>query len=93
MASIIAQQVIDGASGPLESKLGDKGKVPSKGTRLAVGLNPVMPQNAAGIRIDPPVSVPMAATAMPSATLTPAPDEEPPGMRPVSLSHGARGVP
>ncbi len=45
------------------------------------------------MRQDPPVSVPSAASAMPSATDTAAPEELPPGMRPVSRSHGLRGVP
>ncbi len=48
------------------------------------------------MRIEPPVSDPSAATAMPSATDTAAPDDEPPGMRSTarsSGSHGLRGVP
>ena len=41
-----------------------------------------MPQNAAGMRQDPPVSVPSATTAMPSATDTAAPLLLPPGTLP-----------
>ena len=56
-----------------------------------------MPQNAAGMRHDPPVSVPSATAAMPSATETAAPLLLPPGTRPppspVPRSHGAFGVP
>ena len=52
-----------------------------------------MPQNAAGMRHEPPVSVPTAPTAMPSDTETAAPDELPPAMRPSSRRHGASGVP
>ena len=67
------------------------------GTRRAVGLYPTIPQNAAGIRHDPPVSVPNAASAIPSATETAAPDELPPGTCPPEPSaprpHGPRGVP
>ena len=62
-------------------------------TRRAVGLKPASPHNAAGMRTEPPVSEPIAATAMPSVTGTAAPDEEPPGMRPVARSQGLRGVP
>src|SRR5215475_14648349 len=91
-ASSAAQQATVGASGPTESSVKDNGSTPSVGTRLAVGLQPTMPQSAAGMRQEPPVSVPTAATAMPSVTDTAAPDEEPPGMRPVARSYGLRGV-
>ena len=40
-----------------------------------------MPQNAAGWRIDPPVSVPMAPSATRAATAAAEPPEEPPGTR------------
>ena len=49
---------------------------------------PVMPQNEAGWRIEPPVSVPVAAGASRAATATALPPEEPPGMR--ARSHGLR---
>jgi hypothetical protein len=49
---------------------------------------PVMPQNEAGWRIEPPVSVPVAAGARRAATAAALPPEEPPGMRVVS--HGLR---
>ncbi len=46
------------------------------------------------MRIDPPVSLPSAATASPNATETAAPDDDPPGMRatPSALA-GFTGVP
>ena len=44
-----------------------------------MGLNPVTPQNAAGMRIEPPVSVPSAPSASLAATAAPEPPEEPPG--------------
>src|SRR5690606_40717342 len=47
---------------------------------------PVMPQSAAGWRIEPPVSVPVAATASREATAADEPPDEPPGTR--SRSHG-----
>ena len=40
-----------------------------------------MPQAAAGMRIEPPVSVPMVASAMPAATLAAEPPLDPPGDR------------
>ena len=38
-----------------------------------------MPQKLAGCRIDPPVSLPVAATAKPPDTAAAEPPEEPPG--------------
>src|SRR3954470_19486869 len=40
-----------------------------------------MPQNAAGCRMEPPVSLPSDAELMPPATATALPLEEPPGVR------------
>src|SRR5215469_14871482 len=80
-ASVSAQQATLTPMGPIESKLVDSGVAPSRGTRYCVGFRPVSPQNAAGILTEPPVSVPIATAAMPSATEIGAPEEEPPGMR------------
>ncbi len=44
---------------------------------------PVMPQNEAGWRIEPPVSVPVTAGARRAATAAAEPPEEPPGTRSV----------
>ena len=63
------------------SRVVDSGTAPRVGTSRAVFLKPTMPFNAAGMRIDPPVSDPSPAKAAPVATLTPAPDDEPPGTR------------
>ena len=52
-----------------------------------------MPFQAAGMRTEPPVSVPMATGARPAATATPEPLDEPPGVRCTFRSHGFRGVP
>ena len=82
----MAQQATLRASGPTESSVVDKGIRPSLATRLAVGLNPTTPHSAAGMRHEPPVSVPRPAAAMPSAIATAAPEDEPPGMRPVARS-------
>src|SRR6185436_16346957 len=40
-----------------------------------------MPQNAAGCRMDPPVSEPSVATAVPAATAAAEPPLDPPGTR------------
>jgi hypothetical protein len=93
MASSCAQQATLGAIAPIESRLVDSGSAPCVGTRLAVGLKPTRPHSAAGMRSEPPVSEPRPASAMPSATDTAAPEDEPPGMRPVARSQGLSGVP
>ena len=61
--------------------------------RPIVVFSPVMPHHEAGMRTDPPVSVPIAQGAMRAATATPEPEEEPPGVRCVVASHGFHGVP
>jgi hypothetical protein len=50
-----------------------------------------MPHIAAGMRVEPPVSVPIAMSHIRSAAATAAPDDEPPGMR--ARSAGLPGVP
>src|SRR6187399_3343974 len=42
---------------------------------------PTTPQNAAGWRIEPPVSLPSEPSAMPAATATALPLDDPPGVR------------
>src|SRR5215467_10696438 len=76
---------------PTESSVYDSGNAPSVGTRDLVGLYPTTPQNAAGMRVEPPVSVPIAISHMPSAVATAPPDVEPPGTR--ARSNGLPGVP
>ena len=46
------------AMGPMVSKLGASGQTPSNGIRPQVVFRPVVPQQAAGIRMEPPVSLP-----------------------------------
>src|SRR5512145_1516077 len=76
-ASYAAQQPTELASGPTESSVNESGNAPSRGTRRAVGFQPVTPQSAAGPRIEPRVSEPSDITAMPSACATAAPDDDP----------------
>src|SRR5215813_9062735 len=80
-ASVNEQQATLTPIGPIESKLVESGVAPSRGTRYCVGLNPTSPHHAAGTRTEPPVSVPIATVAIPSATETGAQAEEPPGIR------------
>src|SRR5438067_36298 len=54
-------------STPPWSRLEAKATIPKRDTRPYVGLMPVMPQSAAGCRIEPPVSVPVAPAASASA--------------------------
>jgi hypothetical protein len=53
---------------------------------------PVMPQKLAGWRIEPPVSVPVAAGARRAATATALPPDEPPGTRAVSQGLRTAGL-
>ena len=71
----------DRAKGPAQSRLLDAGVRPSRLTRPKLGLKPTTPQQAAGTRIDPPVSVPIAISARPAATAAAEPLDEPPGTR------------
>src|SRR3954452_10270706 len=58
------------------------------GTRPYVGLSATVPVKAAGIRTDPPPSVPTDQAPMPSATAAADPPLEPPGV--VARSQGLR---
>ena len=57
-------------------------------TRPRCGLRPTRPQHAAGIRSDPPPSLPCASGTIAAATAAADPPDEPPGVRPGS--HGLR---
>ena len=70
------------------SKLGASGKQPSVGTRPYDGLKPTTPQHAAGIRIEPPESVPSAASARPAASAAAEPPLEPPAILPGAMGFG-----
>src|SRR5262249_58270616 len=60
-------------------------------TRPRDGLIPNRPQQEAGIRIEPPPSLPWASGASPAATAAAAPPLQPPGVR--DASHGLRQSP
>ena len=60
-------------------------------TRPYVGRKPVIPQNAAGVRIEPDVSEPSAKGTSPAATALPDPLDDPPDQR--ERSHGFRPAP
>src|SRR3954469_19430754 len=60
-------------------------------TEPRVGFRPTRPVHEAGMRIDPPPSSACAIGAIPAATATPAPLDDPPGVR--SGFHGLRDVP
>jgi hypothetical protein len=72
------------AIGPTVSKLGASAKTPSAETRPHVGLKPTTPQQAAGRRIEPALSVPSATSHRPAARAAPFPPLDPPGIRPAS---------
>ncbi len=79
------------ASGPkweIESKT--VGRI-SMGMRPSAGFSPTMPQKDAGIRTDPPMSVPSARLTHPVATATAEPPDEPPEVR--VRSRGLRVMP
>src|SRR5437762_8695721 len=59
--------------------------------RPKVGFSPKMPAHEAGIRMEPPPSVPIASGPSPAATAALAPPLEPPGVR--SRFHGLRVMP
>ena len=66
----------------LSNTLGSK----SMGMRPRLGFRPTMPHQAAGMRTEPPMSVPSASGTQPLATAAPDPPDEPPGVR--VRSHG-----
>ena len=57
-------------------------------TRPREAFRPTRPQHAAGIRSEPPPSLPCAIGTIPAATAAAEPPDEPPGVR--SRSHGLR---
>ena len=62
------------------------------GTRPNGGLKPTTPQNDAGMRIEPPMSDPVASMVAPAASAAPEPPDEPPGVI-VGVPRVARDAP
>src|ERR1700687_4074111 len=56
--------------------------ISSHGTRSGDGRRPTTPQHEDGMRIEPPMSVPIAIVAMPAATAAALPPLDPPGVTP-----------
>src|SRR6185503_12574225 len=79
--STIAASSTVRASGPHASNENVLGSTPRRLTRPYVGFTPTIPHSAAGIRIEPPVSEPVAAIAAPAATAPPEPPLDPPQTR------------
>ena len=76
------------AIGPATERLLQPSPRRSLATRPGVGRKPTMPQNAAGLRSDPPVSEPEQIGTMPVASATADPPEEPAAER-----VGSNGLP
>ena len=55
-----------------------------------MGLKPTTPQQAAGMRIEPPESEPSAASASPAASAAAEPPLEPPATRPGATGFGTQ---
>ena len=70
-AKTTAASCTDRVNGPGVSKVGLSGTMPRVDQRPAVVLSPTCPVTLAGMRTEPPVSVPMAMTAEPSAQAHP----------------------
>src|SRR5262245_40324195 len=77
--------------GPAWSRNHESGAIPVRLTTPYVGLHPTQPQKLAGIRMLPPVSVPMVPAARRATMAAPEPPLDPPGMRP--SSHGLTVTP
>ena len=89
-SSISARSATVRAIGPT-CETGPNGLAGQAGTRPNVGLRPGSPQNAHGIRIEPPPSVPSASGTIPAASAAELPPLEPPGV--MRGSHGLRVTP
>ena len=64
---------------PTVSKDGASGFTPATDIRSCDGRKPQIPQSLAGIRVEPPVSVPNAKSTNPHATAEADPLDDPPG--------------
>src|SRR3954447_15654054 len=80
-----------GVCGPAVSCEALIGRMPVRLTRPTVGRRPTSPCAAAGLTIDPEVSVPIVIAARPAAAAAPEPELEPLGL--ASMSYGFRTCP
>ena len=78
VSNIVATSATDRPIGPTLSKDHDSGTTPRRGIRPCVGLRPTTPHRAAGIRIEPAVSVPMASGHCRAETAAADPPLDPP---------------
>lgn len=83
-----ARSAAERAIGPTWSSVQESEVTPVLATRPRVGFSPVVPHQADGMRIDPPVSEPSASGSSRDASAAPDPVDEPPVQRPAS--HGLR---
>ena len=81
-----AASATDRASGPKCEMLSNTVGRMSIGIRPRLGFKPTRPQKEAGMRTEPPMSVPSARGTQPEATAAPEPPDDPPGVR--SVFHG-----
>src|SRR5947209_568151 len=79
--STAAASATERARTPTVSKLGATGSMPARLTRPQEGRTPTTPQNAAGQRSEPSVSVASAAATSPAETAAAEPELPPPGDR------------
>ena len=88
-----AAVVTSWASGPAVSSVCESGAMPERPIMPIEVFRPTQPHSAAGMRTEPPVSVPRPPGRRPAPTIEPVPLDEPPGMRWVFRSQGFHGVP
>src|ERR1700737_2391822 len=89
--NIIAASVTLRVRGPQRSSDSTSGMIPRIETRPYVGFSPTTLQYDAGVRMEPPVSVPSAPKQRSVATAAADPPDDPPGLR--SSAHGLRTAP
>ncbi len=81
MEKASAARAMSGAIGPSVSSDQLSGMTPVRSIVPSAGLKPTIPHSDAGIRIEPPVSLPIAQSPIPAATATADPPDDPPATR------------
>src|SRR3981081_4616986 len=79
-AAAKAASATPAANTPAVSSHQEKHFMPTVGSLRKGGLNPAMPQKAAGRTTEPPVWLPSAIGTMPAATAAAEPEDDPPGV-------------